>query len=148
MPSTSTGSTPGLRDEKNFFDALVHFPVACKTFGQDKAVTCTKAVWGAVRVDDAAATFQDVAKLHIASAVGTECACSGFPHTAAEHALLCLKAFQRLVGGVAVDGAAGLAGLGAREVLGFDANEFGCCSHGDGAMKKGAAGAGAGSILM
>lgn len=120
----------GLRDEKDFFDAFVHFPMAGKTFGQNKAVTCTKKVGGAVQVNDSAAAFQDVAKLHIARAVRAEHAGRGFPHTAAELAVLRTEALQRLVGGVAANGAVGLAVLGVREVLGLNADELGCSSHG------------------
>lgn len=130
MPCAAHFLALGLRDEKDFFDAFVHFPVASKTFGQNKAVACTKTVGGAVGVNDSAAAFQDVAKLHIARAVRAERAGRGFPHTAAELAVLRTEALQRLVGGVAANGAAGLAVLGVREVLCLDANELGCSSHG------------------
>jgi len=121
----------GLGDEKHFFDAFIHFPMARKTFGQHKAVAHCKTVAGAVRVYDAAAAFEDVAKLHITSAVGAEGARCGFPYPAAELAVLGTKTFQGLVSRIAADGAAGLAGLGVAEVMGFDANQGGQSRHGN-----------------
>ena len=59
-------------------------------------------------------------------AEGTGC---GFPDAAAELALLGAEAFQRQVGGVAVQGAAGLARASMGEVLGFNTNQGGLFVH-------------------
>lgn len=99
--------------------------MAGKALRQHEAVACCEAVAGAVWVYHAAAAFEDVAELHIACAVGAERSGGGFPYTAAQLLIAGGEALQRQIGGVAADGAAGLAGLGAGEVLGFDTNQFG-----------------------
>lgn len=105
--------------------------MASKAFGQHKAVPSSKAVAGAIGVYHAATAFHDVAKLDVSGAVRTECTCRGLPHTAAEIAVLCAEAFQGLVGGVAADGAAGLAWACVGKVLGFNANQGGQLGHGE-----------------
>lgn len=116
-------------DKKHFFHALIHFPVALKAFGQNKTVTGLEAVAGAIRVYHAATAFKNVTKLHITRAMGAEGAGCGFPDAAAELALLGAEAFQRQVGGVAVQGAAGLARASMGEVLGFNTNQGGLFVH-------------------
>ena len=112
-------------DEKDFLHALIDFPVAGKAFGQNKAVARTKAVNGAVGVHYAAAAFDDVAKLDIARAVGAKSPSGGLPYPAGKLAAHGAEAFQRFVSGAAADRAAGFAGFGLRQVLGFDTNEGG-----------------------
>ena len=67
-------------DEKDFFHTFIDLPATSKAFGQNKAVTRTKTVNGAVGVHYAAAAFDDVAKLDIACTVGAKSACGGLPY--------------------------------------------------------------------
>lgn len=59
------------------------------------------------------------------STFGAERACRSLPHAAAQLTVLRCKAFQRLIGGAAADGAAGLAGFGVGEITRFNTNELG-----------------------
>lgn len=115
----------GLGDKKDFFDALIHFPMAVKSFGQYKAVACSKTVNAAVRVNHAAAALQNVAELHISRAIGAKGTCRCFPDATAELSVLGAEAFQRQIGGVAVDRTTGFARPGVGQVLSFDANQMG-----------------------
>ncbi len=120
----------GARDEKDLFHAFIHFPVSGETFGKHKAIPFIETVDGAVRVNHAAAAFKDVAELHIAHAIGAESTSRSLPNSAGERAVKIAEAFQRFVGRVAMNGAAGLSSLGFAQVLSFNTNQIGECSHG------------------
>lgn len=103
--------------------------MAVKAIGQDKAVTSRQVVDGAIGVHHTAAAVDDVAKLGVARAVRAEGASRGFPDAAAQRPGQRAKAFECLVGGVAMQRAAGFAWLGVAQVLGFDTNQMVGLSH-------------------
>ena len=112
-----------VRDEEDFFDFVINFPVTGKSVRKYKAIADTEMVCGAVGVDHPAAAFQDVTELGVSHDIGAKSSGSCFPNTAGLLPVWGGKAFQGFVSGLAADRAAGSAQFGVREVLGFDANQ-------------------------